>query len=83
MRCTPSRSTKNGELLRRAVTEGFQALVTADQNLEHQQNVSKAGLGLVVLMAKSNRLVHLKPLVPQLLSALETIVAGSVVRIVA
>lgn len=75
--------TKNGELLKRAVVDGFHALVTADQNLEHQQNISKAGLGVVVLVARSNRIVHLKPLVPQLLSTLKTIVAGSVVRVVA
>ena len=29
----------NGELLRRAADEGFQVLITADQNLEFQQNL--------------------------------------------
>jgi hypothetical protein len=52
--------TKNGDLLRRAAAEGFRVLVTTDQNLEYQQNLSKLDLGLAVLVAKSNRLVHLR-----------------------
>jgi len=34
---------KNGELLRRAAREGFEVFVTADQNLEFQQNLSGSG----------------------------------------
>jgi hypothetical protein len=74
--------TKNGELLRGAGASGYQVLVTADQNLEYQQNLSKLAIGIVVLVAKSNRLIHLKPLVPQVLRELETIRPGAVVRVV-
>lgn len=44
---------KNGELLARAEAEGFDALVTTDQNLRHQQNLLERKLGVVVLMTTS------------------------------
>ena len=46
---------KNGELVQLASRE-FDALITADQNLEYQQNVARYNLGIVVLVARSNRL---------------------------
>lgn len=44
---------KNGDLLARAEAEGFDALVTTDQNLRYQQNLSGRRLGVVVLMTTS------------------------------
>ena len=73
--------TKNGELLRRAGAEGYQVLITADQNLEYQQNLTKISVGILVLVAKSNRLIHLKPLVPQNLKQLEALGPGVVIRV--
>lgn len=35
---------KNGELLREASAAGFQVFLTADQNIEFQQNLEKAEL---------------------------------------
>jgi hypothetical protein len=46
---------RNGELLRRAANEGFEVLLTSDQNHQFQQNLSLAQLGVVVLVA-----IHLK-----------------------
>jgi hypothetical protein len=40
--------------------------VTTDQNIEKQQNLRKVGIRLIVLVAKSNKLRALLPLVPQL-----------------
>ena len=59
---------KNGELLRRAA-ELFDVFLTADQNLRYQQNLQMLPIAVAVLVAKSNRIECLKPLVPQLLSA--------------
>ena len=53
----------NGELLRRAAADMFDVFVTADQNLQFQQNLSGAPLGVVVLVARSNALEDLLPLV--------------------
>ncbi len=60
---------KNGELLRRAVGQ-FDVFLTADQNLQYQQNVRNLPIAVAVLVAKSNRIQSLKPLIPDLLSAL-------------
>ena len=57
---------KNGELLRRAVDD-FDVFLTADQNLQYQQNIKALPIAVAVLVAKSNRIQSLKPLVPLLL----------------
>lgn len=41
----------NGDLLAVAEGEGFDLLVTTDQNLRHQQNVADHRLAILVLMA--------------------------------
>ena len=71
---------KNGELLQLASRE-FDALITADQNLEYQQNVARYDLGIVVLVARSNRLPDMQPLIPQVCNVLRTLQPGTVVRV--
>lgn len=61
---------KNGELLRRAAKEGFEVLLTADQNIQFQQNLSGSPLGVVVLAAQSNAIEDLLPLMPRALIAI-------------
>lgn len=41
---------KNGDLLAHAEAEGFDALVTTDQNLRHQQNLTGRRISVVVLL---------------------------------
>ena len=72
---------KNGELLQRAVESGFDVFVTADQNLEYQQNLTHARLGVVVLVAQSLALEDLRPLIPAALAAIRTIRPGEVKRV--
>jgi hypothetical protein len=43
----------NGELLKLAEAEGFDALVTTDQNIRYQQNLSGRKISIVVLMTAS------------------------------
>ncbi len=71
---------KNGELLQLASRE-FDALITADQHLEYQQNVARYDLGIVVLVAGSNRLPDMQPLIPQVCEVLRTLQPGTVVRV--
>jgi len=54
---------RNSELLQLAAGE-FDALLTADQNLEHQQNLSTLPIAVVVLVAPTNRIQSLRPLIP-------------------
>ena len=42
--------SKNGDLLRLAASHGFDALITADQGIEHQQNIDRLPVPVVVMM---------------------------------
>jgi len=67
--------------LQRARDEGFDVFVTADQNLEYQQNRAGTEVQAIVLCARTNRLPDLLPLVPALLQALESKARGSVIHL--
>lgn len=43
----------NGELLQRAESQGFDVLVTTDQNLKYQQNLADRRIAVVVLNSTS------------------------------
>ena len=73
-------SIQNGTLLRLAEQE-FDAFLTNDQNLEHQQNLKKLDLAIVVLVAPTNDIDDLKPLMPAVNEALKQISAGEIVYI--
>jgi predicted nuclease of predicted toxin-antitoxin system len=71
---------KNGQLLR-AAAGNFDVLITVDQNLPHQQNLSSTNLSIPLLVAGSNRYEDLRPLVAKALDSLERITPGLIVRI--
>jgi predicted nuclease of predicted toxin-antitoxin system len=70
----------NGELLRRMQGE-YDALVTMDRGIEFQQNLAALPFGVLLLRAPSNRMVHLRPLVPSILDALPALKPGQLLRI--
>jgi hypothetical protein len=72
---------KNGELLKQARAAGFEIFLTGDQNLEYQQNLKNSGLFVVILVASSNALEDLLPIVPAALSAMSSPMPGHYVRI--
>ncbi|MBE9235682.1 DUF5615 family PIN-like protein [Anabaena aphanizomenioides LEGE 00250] len=72
--------TKNGKLLA-LIEKEFDVFITVDRNLSFQQNLSQFNIAVVVLQAKSNRLMDLKPLVPKILDILSTVVKGQAVVI--
>ena len=74
------KSLENGDLLR-AASGTYEVLITVDQNLPYQQNVSGLNIAILVLAAKRNSYARLKPLLPHALKALETIQLGEVIRI--
>ena len=43
----------NGDLLKAAENKGYQILVTTDQNLRYQQNLSERQIAIVVLLSTS------------------------------
>jgi predicted nuclease of predicted toxin-antitoxin system len=71
---------KNGALLARA-QKHFDLLITMDNPMVSQQNLSKLQIALIVLRAPSNRLADTGPLMPKVLSRLTKLKPGKVVRI--
>jgi hypothetical protein len=69
---------QNGELLARAAEAGFNALVTMDSNMMHQQNIGRYRIAVVALRARSNRLADTRPLMPALLALLPQVKPGTV-----
>jgi predicted nuclease of predicted toxin-antitoxin system len=72
---------KNGRLLEAAEAAGFDVLITVDQNIPDQQNLTGWSISLIILRGATNRLRDLEPLAPAALSALRSIRRGEVVRI--
>jgi hypothetical protein len=71
---------QDGELLALAGGQ-FEVFVTLDRNLSFQQNLVTYSIAVIVLGAKSNRLVDLKPLIPKLGAAIESARTGVVAYI--
>ncbi|MYC93438.1 MAG: hypothetical protein F4X14_00575 [Caldilineaceae bacterium SB0661_bin_32] len=44
---------RNGDLLARAEIDGYELLITTDQNIRYQQNLSASRLGILVLLSTS------------------------------
>lgn len=70
----------NGKLLRLAALE-FDVFVTADQNLEYQQNLVGFDIAVIVLAAASTRIPDLEPLIPKVLAIIPDLISGEVRRI--
>jgi hypothetical protein len=70
-------TVKNGELLALAGGQ-FDAFVTVDRNLSFQQNLVSYPIAVIVLRAKTNRLVDLRPLAPRLVAAIQSARPGAV-----
>lgn len=71
----------NGELLTLMTGAGFDVLLTVDQGVRHQQNLSGAGAAVLIMVAVSNDITDLLPLVPGVLAALGSIQPGDVVEV--
>jgi len=62
---------KNGALLQLLVQDAFDALLTFDKNLQHQQNFAKSPITVFVLTASTNQynaLTRLTPAINRLLN---------------
>ncbi len=70
---------KNGELLQQAETEGFEVLVTTDQNLKYQQNLSSRSIAIVVLSATS--WPRIQKVLPSIVEAVGGIKASGYVEV--
>ena len=72
--------TLDGDLLLLVETE-FDVFIMVDRNLPYQQNLTVLDLAVLVLVARSNRLADLQPLVPKILEAIPIALKGKAVTI--
>lgn len=70
---------KNGDLIRSMVQEGFEYLLTADKNLQNQQNLENYPIRLIILRIFDNRFKTLAPFVDFLRQRIKQ--ADSTIRI--
>jgi hypothetical protein len=59
---------ENGVLLRAAAAE-YDALVTMDRGIEHQQNLAAYDLVVFLITARSNRRADVAPAIPEVLAS--------------
>ena len=72
--------TLDGDLLLLVESE-FDVFITVDRNLPYQQNLTVLDLAVLVLVARSNRLADLQPLVPKILEAIPIALKGEAMTI--
>ena len=72
--------TLDGDLLLLVESE-FDVFITVDRNLPYQQNLTVLDLVVLVLVARSNRLADLQPLVPKILEAIPIALKGEAMTI--
>jgi hypothetical protein len=70
---------RNGELLGLMTLNGFDAFVTIDKNLQHQQNLNRFAVRLFVLNARNNKIETLEPYIEKLSEALALSINDQVV----
>lgn len=72
---------RNGALLAKAAENDFEAVISLDSGIEFEQNLSDLPCAVVILDAESNRLRHIRPLIPALLTALSSLRPRSLVHV--
>jgi predicted nuclease of predicted toxin-antitoxin system len=72
---------RNGELLARAATEQFDALITIDSGIEFEQNLSALPCSIVIIRAPSSAFEHIEPFLPALLETLKALRPKILVKI--
>jgi hypothetical protein len=70
---------KNGDLLAHAEADGFDALITTDQNLRYQQNLMRWKIGVVVLL--TTNWPRIRNHVDIVVQGIEGLKAGSYIEI--
>ena len=72
---------KNGELLALIAAASFDVFITVDQNLPYQQNLRAAGVAVLIMIAPSNRLRDLLPLMETVRQSLDGVQRGQSITI--
>jgi hypothetical protein len=70
---------QNGELLEASEQDGYQLLISTDQNLKYQQNLSDRQLAIIVLLSTSWPRIQLK--VDEIQAVVDAIASGDYMEI--
>jgi hypothetical protein len=70
---------QNGELIAAAESAGFQVLITADKNMQYQQNL--AGRAIAIVILEQAQWPALRPHVSLVLDAVDSAKPGEFVRV--
>ena len=73
---------RNSELLQQAEA-AFDVLVTMDRSIEHQQNLSKYNIGVILISARSNRTQNIQPAMLRVNEVLRKVQPGQVIHVAA
>ena len=73
--------TKNGALLKLMKEADFTVLLTSDRNIRYEQNLQQAGIAVIVMAARTNRLNDLLPLVSKVKESLVKIKPGELIEV--
>lgn len=72
---------RNGKLLAAAAAAGFEVVLTIDKKMSREQNLATLPVAVVVVMAVSNRLADLQPMVPAIEQAFLTVPSRTLVEV--
>jgi len=72
---------RNGELMERAATAGFDVMISLDAGLEYQQNLTSLPIAVILLRARSNTLADVEPHVPAIRETLASLKPRTLVRL--
>ena len=72
---------KNGEPLSLAEKFAFEVFLTLDRGIEYEQNLESRRIAVVLIRTRSNRLVDLLSLVPEILRVVETLQPGQLAKV--
>ena len=61
--------------------ERFTILLTSDRNIKYEQNLQQVGIAVIVMVARTNRLPDLLPLIPKVREALSSIAPGELIEV--
>ena len=72
---------ENGTLLSLAASHGFDAVLTKDTKVEHEQNLTNLPIAVIVIDAASNDMDDIRPIIPTLLALLPGLTAKSLTHV--
>ena len=72
---------KNGKLLALAAANGFDALLTLDDGIAYQQNVTTLPLAVVIVSSRTGRKQDILALAPAILAALAAFKPKQIIRV--